>query len=143
MTSSRSLELEERQVVRLKGFARVAEKIAFDPDKTTTIYRRFDRLSARNLLFLQAELAELEHSLSKHDLEDSRRNLLSFETQSDWAQFAQNAVQKDNDGHPASPRDKEKMDLAMRIRIKLKEYREQALFGHQVSLLHTMFTRSL
>jgi hypothetical protein len=143
MTSSRSIELEERQVVRLKGFARVAEKIAFDPDKTTTIYRRFDRLSARNLLFLQAELAELEHSLAKHDLEDSRRNPLSFETQSDWAQFAQNAAQKDNDGHPASPREKEKMDLAMRIRTKLKEYREQALFSHPVSLLRTMFTRRL
>jgi hypothetical protein len=35
-------------------------KLASDPDKTTTIFRRYDRLSSRSLLFLEAELAELE-----------------------------------------------------------------------------------
>ena len=54
------------------GFAAVADKVAQDVDKTTTIYRRFDRLSARNILLLQAELAELEDQQDKCDLEDYR-----------------------------------------------------------------------
>jgi hypothetical protein len=52
------------------GFPRVADKIASDPDKTTTIYRRFDRLSARNLLFLEAEITELEALQNKYDTDD-------------------------------------------------------------------------
>jgi hypothetical protein len=42
-----------------RGFALVASKIDSDIDKITTIYRRFDELSARNLLFYQAELLSL------------------------------------------------------------------------------------
>jgi hypothetical protein len=40
--------------IPIQGFPRVADKIAHDPDNTSTIFRRFDRLSARNLLFLEA-----------------------------------------------------------------------------------------
>ncbi|OBT43770.1 hypothetical protein VE00_06271 [Pseudogymnoascus sp. WSF 3629] len=54
----------------LHGFPRVAEKLASDPDKTTTIFRRFDRLSARSLILQEAELAELEAELDRLDQED-------------------------------------------------------------------------
>ncbi|KKZ67723.1 hypothetical protein EMCG_06590 [[Emmonsia] crescens] len=43
-----------------QGFPRYAAFIAFDEDKSTTIYRRFDRLASRNLLKMESELAELE-----------------------------------------------------------------------------------
>jgi hypothetical protein len=43
----------------IQGFPGVADKIACDPDKKSTIFRRLDRLAARNLLFLEAQLAEL------------------------------------------------------------------------------------
>lgn len=55
------------------GFPLVADKIASDADKTTTIYRRFDRLSARNLLLLQGELAELETLQNRYDAEDLKK----------------------------------------------------------------------
>jgi len=55
-----ALELGRARQKPIHGFPRVAAKIAHDCNKTTTIYRRFDRLSACNLLYLQAELAELE-----------------------------------------------------------------------------------
>lgn len=42
------------------GFASVAEFIARDKDNTSTIYCRFDRLTARNLLYLQSKLQKLE-----------------------------------------------------------------------------------
>jgi len=36
----------------------------------TTIYRRFDQLSARNLLFLEAEFAEFDAQQNKCDVDD-------------------------------------------------------------------------
>src|SRR5580692_1771025 len=42
------------------GYPQYAALIASDKDKSTTVYRQFDRLAARNLLYLETELAELE-----------------------------------------------------------------------------------
>lgn len=42
------------------GFPRFAALISFDEDKSTTIYRRFDRVAARDLLRMEGELAWLE-----------------------------------------------------------------------------------
>lgn len=41
-----------------------------DRDKTAQIYKRFDWLSARNLLYLEGELAELEEKLHSYDEQD-------------------------------------------------------------------------
>ncbi|KAJ9636711.1 hypothetical protein H2199_007705 [Coniosporium tulheliwenetii] len=42
------------------GLPRFAALISFDEDKSTTIYRRFDRVAARDLLRMESELAWLE-----------------------------------------------------------------------------------
>ena len=48
-------------VVRpLDGYPSLAADIANDPDRTSLVFRRFDKLAVRNLLYLQSELAELE-----------------------------------------------------------------------------------
>jgi hypothetical protein len=52
-----------------KGYPRFAAFIANDEDKSTTIYRRFERLAARNILFLESELAELEYKQDRLDYE--------------------------------------------------------------------------
>jgi hypothetical protein len=39
--------------------------MAQDPDNETLIFRKFDSLAARNLLYLQAELFELKRKISK------------------------------------------------------------------------------
>jgi hypothetical protein len=99
-----------------KGFASVSSKIASDPDRSTTIYWRFDNLSVRNLLFYQAELAELEEEQRQLDEEDKKvRDQASLECQRDWKEFARCA---EDDG-----REKEKMELAMKIRGTLEKYR--------------------
>jgi len=53
------------------GFARVTAFIAADPDNLTSIYKRFDALSIRNLLFLEARVAALEELQRKLDKEDA------------------------------------------------------------------------
>jgi len=100
-----------------KGFSAVASKIAADPDKTTTIYRRFDKLSARNLLFYQAELAELEGQQEVLDSEDrNATDEYSDNCQRDWRWFEK--------GAKVEGREQKKMELAMRIRHTLEKYRE-------------------
>ncbi|KFY32813.1 hypothetical protein V495_08702, partial [Pseudogymnoascus sp. VKM F-4514 (FW-929)] len=118
----------------LNGFPRVARKLNSDPDKTTTIFRRFDRLSARNLLLLEAELAELEARQDCLDEED--RKSLSEEVRrchADWNTFEGFAMGRDSNGDPTNPGQAEKLDLALKIREKLKEYHE-ALAVHQTLL---------
>ena len=58
------------QICYVKGYPSLAAFIASDSDKSTAIYRRFDRLSARNLLYLQSELVELEAQQDALDEED-------------------------------------------------------------------------
>jgi hypothetical protein len=126
----KSTDPEQSSLDPIPGFPSVAQKIASDNDKTTTIYRRFDRLSARNILSLQAELAELERQQDRNDLEDARRSKhcndhVVTEGLSDWKEFVENADRRDQNGDYAYPREKEKLDLALKIRGKLKEYRNR------------------
>jgi hypothetical protein len=116
--------VELARVKPINGFPRVADKIASDPDKTTTIYRRFDRLSARNLLFLEAEIAELEARQNKYDADDLlAANQVVIECHSDWRKFQRYANEKDQNGRQTQPNQTEKMELALKIKEKLKEYR--------------------
>ncbi|TVY16396.1 hypothetical protein LARI1_G007412 [Lachnellula arida] len=121
-----SLGSEQPAAPIRKGFIGLAAKIAADPDKSTTLYRRFDALSARNLLFYQAELAELEEQQNQYDTEDQKArdqlNQESIECQHDWETFTNRA--KD------AGRERSKMELAMKIRITLEKYHE-ALAAHQ------------
>ena len=55
----------------IMGYPRFAAFIANDQDRLTTIYRRFERLSARNLLYLETELQELEASQDQLDAASS------------------------------------------------------------------------
>jgi hypothetical protein len=45
------------------------------PDHSTAIYRRFDRLSARNFLYLQAEISTLEKKQDELDKPDWNKKL--------------------------------------------------------------------
>jgi hypothetical protein len=118
-----------RQGDPINGFPRVAEKLASDPDRTTTIFRRFDRLSARNLLLLETELAELEAEQDRLDCEDKK--LISMEIRkchSDWTIFEALGTEKDAHGTPTNPGQAKKFKLAMKIREKIKDYRECHLY---------------
>jgi hypothetical protein len=55
------------------GYPRLSERIALKPE--TGIYRRFDALNARNILYLQAELCALERDLRLSEKEDNRDHI--------------------------------------------------------------------
>lgn len=75
------------------GFPSLATFVASDRDGTSSIYKRFDRLAARNLLHLQSELAELQRKQDRFDEEDgqsgdlvklqSLRNRQAFDARAD------------------------------------------------------------
>ncbi|KAK5654077.1 hypothetical protein OQA88_7757 [Cercophora sp. LCS_1] len=52
------------------GFARYAAFIAGDHDKSLAVYKRFDRLAHRVLIYYVARLSELEAELARLDQED-------------------------------------------------------------------------
>jgi hypothetical protein len=106
------------------GFPRVANKIASDPDKTTILFRRFDRLSARNILYLEAELAELEAQQIAFDNQDlARADPTIVESHTSWSKFERHAKEKNADGTFKQPGQAAKMELVVKIRERLKEYR--------------------
>ena len=54
----------------LSGFPQTAHFLAADPDKSTVIFRRFDKVSIRNLLNLEGRVAALEAFQEDLDRED-------------------------------------------------------------------------
>jgi hypothetical protein len=75
---------------QLPGFAATAGFIANDPAKTTVIFRRFDKLAIRNLLYLEARLAALEilqQSFDQIDLELKNNEPITTAARS-WEAFA-------------------------------------------------------
>jgi hypothetical protein len=106
---------------RKEGFADVARWIALDPDNETFIYRKFDELAARNLLYLQAEILVLEKELNKLDINDANSDDMDLrDAIRTWEALTQ---RYDNNNEEARVR----MNLIVKIREKLKEYRAFAV----------------
>ena len=118
------------------GYPRFAAFIANDEDKSTTIYRRFERLSARNILYLESELTELEAKQDELDEESRRDEDLASSAQS-WEELHSQAnynktedfsvdssiEERARKGRLATAA-QDRLELARRIRSTLKEYRE-------------------
>ena len=62
--------LSNARPARLEGYPSLAQFIARDGD--AAIFRKYAQLSARNLLYLQSELYELEEQLRQLDREDAK-----------------------------------------------------------------------
>lgn len=75
----------------INGFARATHFLSHDPDRTTVIYRRFDDLSVRNLLFLEGRVAALERlqrELDQDDFFDHKSNTDITTVSASWEEFA-------------------------------------------------------
>jgi hypothetical protein len=98
---------------RLDGYPSFAEFIAQDGD--AAIYRKFSHLSARNLLYLQSELHNLEGRLQQLDEEDANGldNEDAQKAVRDWRHFSD----------PGNARAQEHRELQKQVRGKIKEYR--------------------
>ncbi|KAF2107287.1 hypothetical protein BDV96DRAFT_506453 [Lophiotrema nucula] len=113
---------EESKVQHLTGYPSLAAFIASDTDKTTAIFKRFDELAVRNLLYLQSELAELQWKQRCFDQEDARSDMDTKQCARNWEAFRRTAAQPDD------TRQKDRMELMRQIRQNMKEYREALLF---------------
>lgn len=108
------------------GYPSLAKWIAQDPDSETFIFRRFNKLSARNILHLQSQLIELEARQERLD-EELRQdtNLEARQSLRRWERF----IQRYGDPLGASPSAHggqlaERAQLVIDVQTKLKEYRE-------------------
>ena len=99
----------------LPGYPSFANFIAEDAD--AAIYRKYERLSARNLLYLQSELHELEGDLEDLDARDFE------EREADDSEAQQIARYWKDYSRSESKRAVERRELQGRIRKKIKEYR--------------------
>ena len=111
------IELGTLRVVDRDGYRAVAAWIARDPDNETFIYRRFDQLSARNLLYLQSELLALEKRLERLDAETAKGADMDLKDSARrWEIFSKNAEDQVDE--------RDRMNIVFEIRAKIKEYRK-------------------
>ena len=99
----------------VEGYPSFADFVVSDLE--LSVYKRFDRLSARNLLYLQTELLELERQLREYDDDDfDEKDTEAQYVAKCWETFAARA-----EDHA---REHAKMELIIRIRCLIKEYRK-------------------
>jgi hypothetical protein len=97
-----------------EGFAEVSRWISLDRDNETFIFRKFDELAGRNLLYLQAELLILESRLAELDRLDAESDDIDVKyAAKTWEPMAQ---QKGANSEI-------RLALVAEVRAKMKEYR--------------------
>jgi hypothetical protein len=102
----------------ISGYPQLAHRMGLFPE--TAIFKRFGDLSARNLLYLQAELLHMHTALG--ELEEEERNAVHKGTgkvkgmryAADWYELYNSREEADNES--------EQWNLILQIRAKLKEY---------------------
>lgn len=113
-----AINMEMGPIPYVTGFPSLANFMVSDDEHSGIIFRRFRRLSARNLLYMQSELAELEAQQEKYDREDAALTTTVSEKAGlrDWSVFEKRANSKVD-------REKTRMELAEKINAQLKQYR--------------------
>ena len=114
------VELGQPEKVFINGYPSAADFLTSDPDHSFSIYKCFHRLSSRNLLYLEAELFELQKHQDDLDIEDSHRGLDTLQYFRSWKKLSTSA----------DPRQKQRLDLIKRIRAVLKEYCKTTQYHH-------------
>lgn len=104
----------------IDGFPALAAFIASDPDRSTFIYKRFDRLASRNILILQSELADMQSQLDAFDREDWAR----YQNRGPGYRAALQELQSWESYKSTHGQDSDRLRLMKEIRSTLKEYSE-------------------
>jgi hypothetical protein len=123
----------ESKTYYLSGYPSLANFIASDRDRTTLIYKRFDELAARNLLYLQSELAELQAKQCAFDHEDLTAG--QDTAGQDTKQCARNFANFRKAAEANEQKQKERWEVMKKTRETLKEYREALLFESTLATL--------
>ncbi|KAK1731968.1 uncharacterized protein BDZ83DRAFT_11248 [Colletotrichum acutatum] len=120
-----------------QGFAEASWLLASDVDSESFIFRRFNRLSARNILYLQCELLALEERLEKFDRVVDRNIDTSLQ---EFARKWERLLAQSNEGEPRAVN----MIAAVReLRVKLREYHETLKLQSERVAMHPPERRAL
>ncbi|CAG7558295.1 unnamed protein product [Fusarium equiseti] len=112
------------------GFAALSSLMASDGDQELLIFRKFDELSARNLLYMQCELLSIEERLKRCDRKVSSSGNMDLE---EAAETWEVMVEQAKDGRAEA---KEMMELIQELRVKIKEYHEALDMESRIARLH-------
>lgn len=114
------LHMDVESATKSEGFPALARRIATNPDYETFIFRKFDRLSARNLLHLESRLSYLEWKLDQADqqaaLGPDKVDNETLRSVRVWEAFEENAKDENRPEH-------DRMMIEEEIGEVLKEYR--------------------
>merc|ERR1712000_156127 len=113
--------------IHADGYPSLAAFMASDRDKTAQIYKRFDWLSSRNLLYLQSELAELEERLHTYDEQDRGQPQAR-----NWERFKESGKSQP-----------ERIDLVKTIRNVMLDYKSTLAHESVLAALPTPDRRTL
>ncbi|KAF4853530.1 hypothetical protein CGCSCA4_v002346 [Colletotrichum siamense] len=120
------------------GYAEAANWMARDVDNETLIYRRFDELGTRNLLYLQSELLNIEHRLNELDREDAEDEDMDWQmVVCDWEKlgeivYASGAVAAEE---IQASKAKARAQLVEKLCQKLEEYHKTLLRQSEIAKL--------
>ncbi|KAI4181471.1 MAG: hypothetical protein LQ346_006782 [Caloplaca aetnensis] len=126
---------EALPATRLTGFPSLADFIAADAD--AAIYRKYERLSARNLLYLQSALHELDRKLQELDAEDVKEGENCDREAQKRARLWPHYARGDNE------RATRHRQLQEEIESKLKAYHKALILENQVLKLSAPTPRVL
>lgn len=115
------LEANKRRPEYVAGYTDLSEFISSDPQ--LSIYRRYDRLATRNLVYLEAEMQLLEIRLQKIDEQELELTKACCQEEKEstevearcWEVFEQEAKKQQS-------RASVKMELAIKLKETVKEY---------------------
>ena len=114
-------------MVSFHSYSTFADFIATDDE--LPIFRRFDRLNARNLLYLQSELITLEAQLQTLDGEDDKDGSMDVMLSAKcWETLLMRAEEH--------PHEIERMELIRKIRTVIKEYGRSSIRSLRCSGQH-------
>jgi hypothetical protein len=120
-SANSSLDLE-KQICLRSGYPSLAAWIAGDPDNETYVFRKFDRLSARNLLKLQYNMIELEANIDAVDMNISMESdIYAKRTMKSWATYGKHSKTLTE---PLTTLEKRKKELEDDLEGKIKQYRK-------------------
>jgi hypothetical protein len=123
----------ESKTYYLSGYPSLPNFIASDRDRTTLIYKRFDELAARNLLYLQSKLAELQAKQCAFDQEDL--TVGQDTAGQNTKQCARNFANFRKAAEADELKQKMLWEVMERTRKTLKEYRKALLFESTLATL--------
>ncbi|KAL6400323.1 monocarboxylate permease [Ilyonectria robusta] len=128
-------DIELKRLKRLKrhgGYSAAASWLASDPDDEALVFRKFNRLAALNLLYMQSEVLELENRVDAMHLSTVDGHDMGLK---DAARTWETLIRQCQPGSEFRLDAKERMDLLLELRKKLKDYHEALALQKDIASL--------